>query len=314
MDVLSDIFSALRVEARLYFSTCFKGEFAVRLAPEFKRIRFHLVREGYCVVSVAGRPAVRLNRGQIVLVPNGAAQILSSVENPGTVIDLETVLQRHPPMEGVLSFGEAGAECRLLCGFLGFEEALVHPLFGDLPEMIILPPEHGPSTEGMDAALALLRVEAESEHEGQQAIVLRAVEILLMQFLRAGEATHRDEAHGFSRALSDPRLARAISAVHANPERQWNVDRLAAVAGMSRSRFAHRFNLLVGLAPMAYLTNWRMTRARQLLRQPGLEMAEVAERCGYQSVPAFGRRFASIFGIGPGEWRKRQRAAAVNPA
>lgn len=313
MDVLSDIFSALRVEARLYFSASFKGDFAVRLAPELKRIRFHLVREGTCVVTVAGCPPVRLGRGDLVLIPHGAAQILSSLEDSGPALDLDAVLSRHPPVEGKLSFGEAGPACMLLCGFLCFDEALAHPVFGGLPEMIICPLAHGPLTEGMSMAIGLLRAEAENVQEGQQAIVLRTVEILLMQLLRAGRGVHRNEADGFSAALSDSRLARALSAIHANPARPWNIATLAAVAGMSRSRFAHRFNRLVGVAPMAYLTNWRMTRARQLLQRPGLGMAEVAEQCGYQSVPAFVRRFAAIFGIGPGEWRKQQRYGAANP-
>jgi transcriptional regulator GlxA family with amidase domain len=147
----------------------------------------------------------------------------------------------------------------------------------------------------------------------QMSIVLMTVEILLMQAARHRLSDPGPESGGFASALSDPRLYRALRAIHSQFEQPWDVDGLASVAGMSRSRFAHWFIRSVGMTPMAYLTRWRMTRARQLLSTPGLDLAEIAERCGYRSVPAFGRRFAQIYGVGPGTWRKRARSGENEP-
>jgi len=73
---------------------------------------------------------------------------------------------------------------------------------------------------------------------------------------------------------------------------------------MSRTRFAARFAGEVGMPPMDYLTSWRLAKARRLLADTGLGMAEVAERCGYASVPSFSRRFKERFGVGPGAFRR----------
>jgi AraC-like DNA-binding protein len=313
MDVLSEIFSALRLEAGLYFSTCFRGEFAVRLAGERRRIRFHLVLEGSCVVTVPDQAPVRLSEGDLALIPEGAPQVLSSGEDINGALDLDMVLSRMPPVGGILHFGEEGDLCRLLCGFLRFDEAISHPVLENLPPLIVMPQPDGNQLAGITAALALLRAEAGDQGAGQVSIVLRTVEILLMQAARHRLSDPGPESGGFASALSDPRLYRALRAIHSQFEQPWDVDGLASVAGMSRSRFAHWFIRSVGMTPMAYLTRWRMIRARQLLSTPGLDLAEIAERCGYRSVPAFGRRFAQIYGVGPGTWRKRARSGENEP-
>lgn len=313
MDVLSEIFSALRLEAGLYFSTCFRGEFAVRLAAERRRIRFHLVLEGSCVVTVPDHAPVCLSEGDLALIPEGAPQVLSSGENIDGALDLDMVLSRTPPVGGILHFGEEGELCRLLCGFLRFDEAIGHPVLENLPPLIVIPPPDGDQPKGVSAAIALLRAEADDQGSGQVSIVLRTVEILLMQAARLRLSDPDPESGGFASALSDPKLYRALRAIHSQVEQPWDVDGLASVAGMSRSRFAHWFTRSVGMTPMAYLTRWRMIRARQLLSAPGLDLAEIAERCGYRSVPAFGRRFAQIYGVGPGTWRKRVRSGQNEP-
>ena len=307
MDVLSEVFAALRLEAGLYFSTCFRGDFAVRLAAEQRRIRFHLVLEGSCIVTVPGQRQEALVQGDLVLIPDGAPQILSSGKDVSRALDLDNVLSLTPPVDGILSFGEQGPLCRVLCGFLRFDEAIDHPVLKSLPAVIALPRSDGEQPPGIAAALDLLRAEAGEQTAGQTAIVLRTVEILLMQVARTSLASPGSIVGGFASALADPRLEKALTAIHARPDRHWSLTTLAAHAGMSRSRFAHRFMQCVGLTPIAYLTQWRMIRARQLLAEPGLDMADIAERCGYRSVPAFGRRFIQMFGVGPGEWRKNAR-------
>lgn len=305
MDVLSEIFSSLRLQAGLYFSAVLRGGFAVRLPADRRRIRFHLVLEGACVVTIPEFEQVRLGEGDLVLIPDGASQVLSSETSIAGAVDLAELLSHSPPMEGILHVGEAGPVCRLLCGFLRFDEAIDHPLLASLPPMIVLRQTDAPGSSAIAAALALLRAETDDAGAGQAPVLERIVEILLMQVVRSSLSGHAIYSNGFARALADPRLSRALSAIHSRIDADWNLDTLAGCAGMSRSRFAESFTTAVGLTPFAYLTRWRMIRARELLAQPNLDMAEVAERCGYRSVPAFGRRFVAIFGIGPGEWRRQ---------
>lgn len=115
---------------------------------------------------------------------------------------------------------------------------------------------------------------------------------------------------GIMAGLSDARLAKAISALHAAPARGWTPEAMASVAGMSRARFAAHFAHTVGMQPGDYLTGWRLGLARRLLRR-GLAVKQVAADVGYASPGAFGRVFLQRVGTTPREW---QRAAAASAA
>ncbi|MBT3094357.1 MAG: helix-turn-helix transcriptional regulator [Candidatus Thiodiazotropha sp. (ex Lucina pensylvanica)] len=75
---------------------------------------------------------------------------------------------------------------------------------------------------------------------------------------------------------------------------------------MSRSAFSGRFNHLVGLSPMHYLSRWRMTQAHQLFQTGNHSVTQVAALSGYQSEAAFSKAFKRQFGYGPGVARKNK--------
>ena len=68
---------------------------------------------------------------------------------------------------------------------------------------------------------------------------------------------------------------------------------LAAEVGVSRAAFARRFHHLVGVPPMAYLTEWRLGLAADLLLDPGATVAAVARRVGYSTPFALSTAMAS---------------------
>jgi AraC-like DNA-binding protein len=86
--------------------------------------------------------------------------------------------------------------------------------------------------------------------------------------------------------------------------RNWTVDELAREAAVSRSVLAERFTQLVGDAPMRYLANWRMTLAKQLLREGTASIQQIAARVGYESEAAFNRAFKRATGSPPAAWRR----------
>ena len=103
--------------------------------------------------------------------------------------------------------------------------------------------------------------------------------------------------------LRDPYVGRALTALHADPARDWTLEALATEAALSRSAFAERFNQYVGHPPMQYLANWRMQLATGYLRNGSESIASVANRVGYDSEAAFSRAFKKAVGAPPGEWR-----------
>lgn len=306
-DLLTGIFSALRLETRLYFEAAFPKAFSVALPKERQHIRFHVVLDGEAWIRVGDEEPQRLVEGDLAIVPHGNVQIVSDLPTRPPV-DLAEVLARHPPQDGVVNTGGNPAT-RLLCGFCAFDEAIPHPLIAGLPALLVVRPAELRDEAAAAAALRLLTMEATGRKQGMPAIVTRLVEIILIQTIR--RLSMDEEARtGFVAALADRRLSRALYAMHDAPERDWTVDLLSKVAGMSRSRFAAEFAADVGLPPIEYLTAWRLAKARALLARSGLDVTDIAERCGYRSLPSFSQRFKAAFGVSPARFRRESRGQA----
>ena len=95
--------------------------------------------------------------------------------------------------------------------------------------------------------------------------------------------------------------------MHGNVAQRWKVSDLASEVGMSRTSFAERFKSLVGMAPLEYLTRWRMTIAREALRREAANLATIAETIGDESDTAFSLAFKRRFGSSPGRYRTRMQ-------
>jgi AraC-like DNA-binding protein len=80
---------------------------------------------------------------------------------------------------------------------------------------------------------------------------------------------------GWLRAVFDPQMGTALSAIHDGVNTPWTVESLAGAAGMSRSAFAARFKELLGQTPLEYVTEWRMQKAMQLLQQRDKKLIDV---------------------------------------
>lgn len=198
----------------------------------------------------------------------------------------------------------------LLCGVFMVRDAAMNPLFAALPPSIRLP-------VAADPRASIARVAALLEQEvvagrGQGFVACRLLEIF---FAAAVEAiAERDGATrpGWFRALADPRLAPAITALHADPSRAWSVDLLASTAALSPSRFAARFRAAMGESAMAYVARIRMARACRMLRTNNGTLAEVAAGVGYGDPAAFARAFRAMVGTSPGRWRRDAKVSDGN--
>jgi AraC-like DNA-binding protein len=129
-------------------------------------------------------------------------------------------------------------------------------------------------------------------------------QIMLLQVLRLWLASDKAQHVGWFRALADPRLARAIGAIHADPARRWTVADLAALAGMSRTVFAVRFRGIVGQTPVDYLAGWRMRLAADRLQRTGESVANIGFSVGYESEAAFSTAFRRLTGHTPIQHRR----------
>lgn len=96
---------------------------------------------------------------------------------------------------------------------------------------------------------------------------------------------------------------RRLESIHQDVNGAWTVESLAVVTSMSRSAFAARFKDLPGQTPLEYVTEWRMQKALQLLKQKHKKLVDVAQSVGYESDAAFSKAFQRVVGFTPGEYR-----------
>jgi AraC-like DNA-binding protein len=184
-----------------------------------------------------------------------------------------------------------------------------NPLIAALPERMEFALE---ASSPMQTVAGLLMVEASAERCGRQVALDNLCQLLLLQLLRQ-MIDQGAAGPGLLAGLSHPQLFPALVAVHEAPSRDWSVEDMSAIAGMSRTRFMALFPRVVGVTPMAYLARWRMVLARRELERGG-RVKQVARRIGYGSAAAFSRAYQRTFGEPPVALRPRrtgQRGSAI---
>jgi transcriptional regulator GlxA family with amidase domain len=144
-------------------------------------------------------------------------------------------------------------------------------------------------------------------------VLAKLSEVLFVETLRRYINTLAPDQIGWLAGARDPFIGQALALMHKTPAYAWTVPELARRVGLSRTRFAERFNHFLGEPPMAYLARWRVKLGAELLQSTTHSVAEVAANVGYGSEAAFNRAFKRELDCPPAQFR-RQRNAAPPPA
>lgn len=315
LDLLSDILTRLSIKGTLYFRTSFTPSWGVEVPPYENVARFHFVHRGSCLVRVAGTDKeVALAQGDLIIIPHGASHSLyCETTAPDDVLPLETVLQKSGYTgEGVLVYGGDVSErdTQLICGHFSFLPGMQHQIIERLPPYIHIPNYGDSAGRWMEATLGIIGAEAGSNKLGGDLIALRMSEVIFAQAVRMyieSQASHPAGLSGFA----DPHITRALGEFHKNPAAPWTVERMAQVAGLSRTGFAGRFAEKMDITPMQYVTSWRMQLARNGLMNEQMAVAEAAEAVGYASESAFARAFKKEIGMTPAACRMTNKQNAT---
>lgn len=300
-DPLSEVLRLVRLRACVYFARRMEPGWGLN-APATVTGPLHLVLEGQCVLRI-GAEEHALRAGDAVLLPRGTAHtMLDTLEATPVAGDgiIEQLRVRPEPATGV---------ARMLCGHFEWDGTLDHPLFHELPQLILV--RNMLNREGgalFSTVVDLITTELAGDAPGASAVTDRMGEVLFVSLLRAWIADNAP-SHGVLATMGDPRLARALSYLHRNHASDLDLARLAREAGMSRTSFATRFHEAMGRPPGAYLTEWRLLQARRLVTGSGIAFPEIVERVGYASEAGFTRAFKRRFGETPAQLRRLARAA-----
>ncbi|MGD1879132.1 MAG: cupin domain-containing protein [Kiloniellaceae bacterium] len=241
--------------------------------------------------------------GHLHLVQRGPVDLTRPGAAPHRIEKPSLILLARPTGHRIDADEAAGAD--LVCAQLSFDSPEAELLLMGFPDLLVIALDE---LDGLQPVLQSLFAEAFATGFGQRAAVDLLIELLLVMLLRHCLELGLLE-HGLLAGLSDPRLGRALAAIHAAPDSEFSIERLAEIAGMSRSTFASAFKARVGVSPGDYLTTLRLALAKQALRA-GRPLKAVAAEVGYNSPTALARAFQRQLGCAPREWLARQAPTA----
>ncbi|EJM24344.1 transcriptional regulator containing an amidase domain and an AraC-type DNA-binding HTH domain [Pseudomonas sp. GM21] len=299
-DPLSQIITLLEPRAVLSSIISGAGPWGVRYS-DLGQPSFGVVLEGSCRLVVDGMEAITLQAGDFLLMPSTPGFILSGFE-PVTPVPIDAKLTSTSADEIRYGTPNVPPDVRLLGSKFDFNSPNAALLISLLPEMVLMR-----GVERLCVLVQLVNEESNEQRLGRDLVLMRLVEVLMIEALRCASSEHAPP--GLLRGLADPRIALSIRQMHAAIGRAWTMAQLAKEASLSRSAFYERFSRVVGMPPMEYLLAWRMAVAKDLLHRQDISIAEVAERVGYGSASSFSTAFSRCVGKPPGHYARESRYA-----
>ena len=329
-DPLSDVLRSVHLRSAVFYYVSCRDPWAAE-APPAKMIAdavmpgadhviaYHLIVKGDAWAAMEGEPPAKLHSGDIVMFPRGHGHVISSAPGLRALPDSGdwVYATRNDPKPIPVAYYQGAVQPGMemppaetstiaVCGFIGCDLKPFNPLIAALPRLLHL------KADGVGAwVLPMLQQavnESRSRRSGSAAILERVSEMVFVDAARRCLETMPANASNWLAALRDRHVGKAIALLHERPAEPWTIDELGKQVGLSRSALHERFNELVGMPPMQYLTNWRMQRGAQLLREGNETVATIAQETGYDSEAAFARAFKRLVGQPPAAWRRTQRS------
>ncbi|MFC8044839.1 AraC family transcriptional regulator [Nocardia sp. NPDC057353] len=299
---MADAIGLLRPRTVIGPSLRAAGEWALRFDP-FPHVRIGGLVQGTCWLLLDGHEPVRLRQGDTFMLGNPPPYVLAS--SPDVPPRPADPVQARAE-DGLVRIGpESPDELYLCAGHIAFDDRNAALLTDLLPPLVTV---HDTDPHGRPLAqlIELLATEVGSAAPGGPLVQNHLAQILLVHMLRA-RAAATDRPTGWLGALNEDGVGAALRAVHADIAHHWSLEELAEIGHMSRSAFAHAFKSHVGIPPLEYLIQWRMSLARDALARGTQSVSELARATGYRSESAFSTAFRRVVGASPSQFRNQAR-------
>jgi AraC-like DNA-binding protein len=296
-DLLGDILETLRFRGSIFFRSELATPWGISL-PEMGIPRFHIMLSGDCFVGAVDHQSIRMGESDIVIFPNGDSHWIA--DQPGReLVPSARAGQACELGDPLFQHGEITH--RLMCGMVRFDKGAAHPILDAMPAMM-----HFPTLESdgpIWSTVSLIDAELRSHHRTHSRIADRLTEVLFLQLLKH-YVSQSEEKIGFLAALRDRRVYRALTLIHNAPEFNWTLSALGDEVGMSRATLVRRFQDIVGVAPMAYIMDWRLMKAHELVKHTMQSLERIAQATGFSSARTLSRAFKRHYGFTPHEMRQ----------
>lgn len=265
------------------------------------------VLRGEAWLTTGGAQPVLLAPGDVALVRGpDAYDVADAVGSPTNVVihpgqrcTTPAGDDLHEPMsQGVRTWGNSShGTTAMVVGTYEQVGEVGRRLFAALPAALVVP------TQALDSPLVhMLGREIGRDAPGQQAVLDRLLDLVLVAVLRSWLTDCGADAPGWYRAATDPIVGPALRLLQHNIAHPWTVAELAVEVGCSRATLARRFTDLVGEAPMTFLTEQRLALGADLLLEDAATVGSVARGVGYATPYAFSAAFKRVRGVSPRQW------------
>lgn len=308
MDALGGLLSGPRAQDAFLLRAVLDPPWSIRIEDEAPLTVVSMVRGTAWLAPDGGEPTWIGSRDVLVARGPDPYTMAGSPDTP-----VQTII--HPGQRCTTLYGEELAEklslgvrswgnsadggTVMLIGTYQLAGEVSRRLLAALPRLLVL------RGDEWDCPISdLLASEIVKDEPGQESVLDRLLDLLLISALRAWFARPDTQSPTWYQADGDAVVGRALRLIHNNPEHPWTVADLAERTGISRAALARRFTALVGEPPMAYLTGWRIALAADLLHEPGATVESVARRVGYSTPFALSTAFKRIRGVSPAEHRR----------
>ena len=320
MDAFSEILGAIVLKGALFFSAEFSApwgfssppsrDLAPTLSPGAPHlVIYHFLIEGSGFVRIEDGSELRLEAGDVIVVPHGDAHAMSSgkgVRDRQTAVMMAKLEARD--LE-TMRAGGGGEVTRFVCGYMACDPLLSRPILNSLPSAFKVNLRADRSGHWLENSILHLVEEAASGHAGSDAMLSKLSEALFVDTLRRYIAGLPKQESGWLAGARDPIVGKSLKLLHTRAQHPWTIAELAREVGISRSALVERFTRYLSEPPIAYLIRWRLQLAARALSATSRGVAEIASDVGYESEAAFNRAFKREFGLPPARYRREHSGA-----
>ncbi|AHK36049.1 Putative AraC-like transcription regulator (plasmid) [Rhodococcus opacus PD630] len=307
LDVLDEMLGRATMEGSWYAGV--RGTSPWAMSSDATPVtRLIVVTKGECLLTSSSTliPPMKLVEGDCVIVQPGVSFVLrDDVSSQPVKCDHLSFDDRQQA-----SLGGGGAVTEMHTGRFSLDVDATELLMDSLPPIMRIRLDDQ-ADSSIRTTLQLMSIESSASSMGASTVTSRLADILFIQVLRAWFDSGQGAHVGWLAALQTPQLGQALRAMHQDLAHPWTVAELAALSLMSRSNFAALFKSVTGVSPLAYLTRWRVYRAKTLLSDSSMSVLDVAVAVGYESGTALNRAFRKFEQIPPGAWRRRWQGVAT---
>lgn len=315
-DLISELLLGMRFNSVVYCQLQLKAPFGIHVTKAHGHAKFYFIGQGTVYLHYHETDEIyELHSGDALLIPKSKSHALLSdktmKERPVSTL---TDGNQYDLMDENTRCAKTcePEDCIIFTGHMNFDLGNMQTLVTAMPKVMLVNTLLDRYPE-LPHILKAMQRESVAKRAGYAGILAKLADtvsaIIVRGWVECG--CHADTS--WIKALNDPRLGKAIVAMHASPEMNWTVAELAEIAGHSRSVFAKRFVDAMHMSPIQYLTELRMRLAAQWIMQHKENVETAAYKLGYNSLAAFSRAFKRTIGHSPTCLKSKDKLPELAP-